>query len=284
MVHTPEIVLTNDDGIDAPGVRALADALSTVGDVTLVAPSADNSGVGRALSLGRPSPLAVGGDTDPIDLEVPGFTYEVPFRRTEHGYAVDGTPADCVVAAVTAIEGDPDIVVSGCNAGPNAGTSVFGRSGTVSAVMEAAHFGVPGIAVSSTRYESTRAGFETAGAFTRDLVRFSLAEDVFDHADFLNTLVPATPPEEVLVTEPAETVDVRASLADSGEAFTFTLRNLRHLLGDGTLDAPEGTDREAADRDVASISPLSLPHGAVDCEPLETFAEQYEAGHLRARN
>lgn len=278
MTSAPDIVLTNDDGMDSPGLRALFDALSEVGDVTVVAPSADNTAVGRALSMGRPSPLAIGADVDPVDLDLPEFTYEVSFRRTELGYEVDGTPADCVVAGVSALDADADVVVSGCNTGPNAGASMLGRSGTVSAAMEAAHLGVPGIAVSSTSYVGSREGFEVAGAFTRELVEFSLAEGVFDSADYLNTLVPATPPDRVLLTEPAETVDVEATISEADETISFTLRHLRQMLGGGELEAPEGTDRYAVDRDVASISPLQFPHGPVECEPLEAFAERYERG------
>lgn len=276
MPDTPHIVLTNDDGMDAPGLRALFDALSAVGDVTVVAPSADNTAVGRALSMGRPSPLAIGGDVDPIDLDLPAFTYDVSVRRTDLGYEVDGTPADCVVAAVTALDTDPDVVVSGCNSGPNAGASMLGRSGTVSAAMEAAHLGVPGIAVSSTDHVSSRDGFQVPGEFTRELVSFSLSAGVFESADYLNTLVPPTPPERVLVTEPADTVDVDASFSESDGTITFRLRHLEQMLGDGDLEVPEGTDRHAIVQEAASISPLQFPHGPVDCEPLDAFVERYD--------
>src|SRR6056297_4327728 len=124
MADQLEILLTNDDGIDSPGIRALYEALQDVGNVTTVAPATDQSAVGRAMS------------------------YEVEVEEHELGYAVEGTPSDRVVAGLAELGPYPDIVVSGCNEGANIGAYVLGRSGTVSAAVEAAFFGVPAVAAS----------------------------------------------------------------------------------------------------------------------------------------
>ncbi|MFW6318524.1 MAG: 5'/3'-nucleotidase SurE, partial [Halorubrum sp.] len=117
----------NDDGIDAVGIRALSDALSREYDVTVVAPKRNQSGVGGARSW---------------------WETTVEYAETDAGYAVEGTPADCVAVAEVALELDPDVVVSGCNHGPNIGAHILGQSGTVGAAMEAAFLGTPAIAVS----------------------------------------------------------------------------------------------------------------------------------------
>jgi len=102
---TTEILLTNDDGIDAVGIRALADALSRDYDVTVVAPASNQSGVGGARSW---------------------WDTTVEYTETDAGYAVEGTPADCVAVADVALGLDPDVVVSGCNHGPNIGAHILG--------------------------------------------------------------------------------------------------------------------------------------------------------------
>ena len=117
------VLLTNDDGIDETGLRALHEALSGVAEVTVVAPADDQSAVGRSLSS------------------------RVAVDRRETGYAVHGTPADCVVAGLQSLAPDVDLVVSGCNRGANLGQYTLGRSGTVSAAVEAAFFECPAIAV-----------------------------------------------------------------------------------------------------------------------------------------
>ena len=118
------ILLTNDDGIDAVGLRAMRDALSADYDVVAVAPTADQSSTGRTLSEG------------------------VSVSDHELGYAVDGTPVDCVVAGLGELVPDADLVVAGCNEGANLGAYTLGRSGTVSAAVEAAFFDVPAVATS----------------------------------------------------------------------------------------------------------------------------------------
>ncbi len=126
------ILLTNDDGVYAAGIRALHQELSTIGDVTVIAPALEQSGVGHSISLLDPLIIR---SVDDID-------------GTLLGTGVEGSPADCVKLAITELlERPPDLVVSGINHGANIGINVL-YSGTVAAAIEAAFFGITSIAVS----------------------------------------------------------------------------------------------------------------------------------------
>ena len=121
------ILLTNDDGHGSDGIRALAVALRSVGEVTTVAPTQEASAIGHALTLRRPLRLE----------HVDGRTF-----------AVDGTPSDCVNIAVTQVlKGLPDLLLSGINKGYNLGDDVT-YSGTVAGALDGALLGIPSIAVS----------------------------------------------------------------------------------------------------------------------------------------
>jgi 5'-nucleotidase len=269
------IVLTNDDGIEAAGIQALYNSLSKIGSVTTVAPSVDNSGMGRTLSMGRDAPLTRGATTEQIEFDSDDGSYGVAFRHHELGYEVDGTPADCAIAGGLALDETPDIIVSGCNNGPNAGASVFGRSGTVSAAIEAAHLGIPAIAVSSMSFDFERDKFDIEAAFTRELVEYTMANNVFDTVDYLNVLVPAENLRSVVVTEPARAHDFRAQIDSTTDEFRFTHRYIEWFQNNAELNATAGTDYAALERNHASISPLRLLSGPVQSELLQAFAEQY---------
>jgi len=121
------ILVSNDDGILAPGLGVLAEACQTVGTVTVVAPDREQSGTSHSLTMHRPVR---------------------PARRPDGAFQVDGTPTDCVLLALGALLAEhPDFVFSGVNHGPNMGEDVL-YSGTVTAAMEAVTLGVPGIAIS----------------------------------------------------------------------------------------------------------------------------------------
>lgn len=122
------ILLSNDDGYMAAGIRALYARLSKQHDVIIVAPDQDRSGASNSLTLDRP-------------LRV--------FEKEKNIYCVNGTPTDCVHVAITGLlEEEPDMVISGINAGPNLGDDVL-YSGTVAAAMEGRFLGFPALAVSS---------------------------------------------------------------------------------------------------------------------------------------
>jgi 5'-nucleotidase len=128
----PSILVTNDDGVHSPGIHALATALRTIGDVTIVAPVTESSAIGHALTLARP-----------LRLERVAMDGAV--------FSVDGTPTDCVNIALTMVlERKPDLVVSGINKGFNLGDDIT-YSGTVAGAMEGALLGIPSLAVSLER-------------------------------------------------------------------------------------------------------------------------------------
>ncbi|MGI6148515.1 MAG: 5'/3'-nucleotidase SurE [Firmicutes bacterium] len=127
-----KLVITNDDGLFAPGVRTLAEALAPFGDITVIAPSREQSGMSHAITVDRPLRM------EKMDA-IPGFENRC--------FMVDGTPADCVKMAVHGLGLKPDMVVSGINIGENLGTDVL-YSGTVSAAIEAVLLGIPAVAVS----------------------------------------------------------------------------------------------------------------------------------------
>ena len=125
------ILLTNDDGIHAPGLRAMREALAQLGEVTTIAPATEQSGVG--LSITYLHPLMVQREMREGEL---------------YGYAVHGSPADCVKLGVLQLcDERPDLIVSGINSGSNAGINVL-YSGTVAGAIEGAFFGVTSVAVS----------------------------------------------------------------------------------------------------------------------------------------
>lgn len=256
-----EILLTNDDGIDADGIGVLYDALADVGDVTVVAPASDQSAVGRAMS------------------------YEVDVDEHELGYAVHGTPTDCIVATVGALDVDPDLVVSGCNWGANLGEYVLGRSGTVSAAVEAAFFGLPAIAVSLyvpvgedvafSDEASASEGYREASRVTRYLAKHTVDAGVFDHADYLNVNCPAPDdaPAQMEVTRPSHVYDMDAE-RDGG---TISIRDrIWKRMADGDIPDPEGTDRRAVVEGRVSVSPLTAPHTTEHHETLDGLAAGYD--------
>lgn len=173
------ILLTNDDGIHARGLRILHGALSEIADCLVVAPEREQSAVGHAITLTRPL-----------------MVRRVAENGLSSGFAVTGTPADCVKIGVKELAAAPiDLVVSGINLGPNVGIDVI-YSGTVSAATEAAILGVPSMAVSldSRRHD---ADFSFAARFARDMAGF-VAENRDSLAGIpLNINIPACPESEI---------------------------------------------------------------------------------------
>jgi|WetSurMetagenome_2_1015567.scaffolds.fasta_scaffold123254_2 5'-nucleotidase len=178
-----QILLTNDDGIRSPGLWAAAEALSSLGYVTVAAPREQSSGMGRSL------PNTSDGTIKEEELKVGGKTWTV--------YAVGGSPAQAVLHGILEIMPQkPDLVVSGINYGENVGTGVT-ISGTVGATLEAASHGFPGLAISlETSREnhltySTDIDFSTAAYFTTFFARQLLGKRFPADVDVLKVDVPA---------------------------------------------------------------------------------------------
>lgn len=171
------ILIGNDDGIHAPGLKALEEvAHSLSDDVWTVAPEVEQSATSHSLTTRRPLRLRRFGD-----------------RR----FAVDGTPTDCVVVAVNHVlkERRPDLVLSGFNHGGNLGEDV-GYSGTVAVAMEAALFGIPAIAMSQQREQEQPVDFAPAQAFAGKIVAALCAED-WPRDLLVNVNFPPLAPEAV---------------------------------------------------------------------------------------
>ncbi|WP_435065436.1 5'/3'-nucleotidase SurE [Halobaculum sp. EA56] len=259
----PRVLLTNDDGIESPGFRALYDALDAVCEVIAVAPADDQSAVGRTLSR------------------------RVAVREHDLGYVIEGTPADCTVAGLGSLCPDADIVVAGCNKGANIGAYVLGRSGTVSAAVEAAFFGVPAIAVSLyvpggsgddwREKASDPADYREAASAARYLVRRAPEAGVFAEADYLNVNAPWTgdgeAPTRMEVTRPSTLYDMGAE--HDGDHVDLIDRTWDRML-EGDIPDPVGTDRRAVVEGRVSVSPLTAPHTTRHHEALDALADGYD--------
>jgi 5'-nucleotidase len=168
-----KILLSNDDGYQAPGLLCLADTLREMAQVVVVAPDRDRSGASNSLTLDNPIRAT---------------------RRGEGVHSVDGTPTDCVHLAITGLfEDEPDMVVSGINAGGNLGDDVL-YSGTVAAAMEGRFLGLPAIAVSLAGHAPSH--FETAARAAQRLLR-RLERAPLPNDTILNVNVPDIPWEDV---------------------------------------------------------------------------------------
>src|SRR5688572_6225578 len=154
------ILLTNDDGIYAPGLKALRKELQEIGDVTVAAPATEQSAAGHSVTLYAPLLITEVFEDD---------------AKTFIGWAVEGRPADCVKLAILELLAEPpDLIVSGLNAGSNAGINVQ-YSGTVAAAIEGSFFQITSVAVSLEYTRPRPLNFPQAAAVTRDVLEQLLA-------------------------------------------------------------------------------------------------------------
>lgn len=176
-----KLLISNDDGIFALGIRTLADTLAEAGhDVTVVCPDRERSATGHGLTL-----------HDPIRAEV----VTTIFHPSVKAWSCSGTPSDCVKLALGAlIDGPPDFVLSGINHGSNLGTDIL-YSGTVSAAMEGVIEGIPSIAFSLASYSSKE--FQTAAKFAKALIH-QFSKQPLAELMLLNVNVPPVKPEEIV--------------------------------------------------------------------------------------
>jgi 5'-nucleotidase len=228
----PCLLLTNDDGYDAPGLSALVEALDSLGDVVVVAPDRERSGAGHALTLGRP-------------LRV--------WRTAPGRYRVDGTPTDCVHLGVFNLTGGraPDLVVSGINRGLNLGDDVT-YSGTVAGALEGTLLHVPSLAFSAARDEDGRADYSVAAGLSR-----SLAEKVLrgglPYGVFLNVNVPPGTPRGLRITRQGR----RSYRAAVVERLDPSGRPYYWIAGADTTPSEEtDADHTAVGEGFVSVTPL----------------------------
>ncbi len=228
------ILLSNDDGYFAPGLAALAQVLSTIADVTVVAPERDRSGASNSLTLDRPLTL----------------------RKASSGfYYVNGTPTDCVHLAITGMLSEmPDMVVSGVNHGANMGDDTI-YSGTVAAATEGFLLGIPSLAVSLAGV--SQGHYETAARVAAQMVQ-RFQENPLKQPCLLNINVPDVPFDAlrgVAVT--------RLGKRHKAEPVVKTMSPRGEMVywvgaAGGAQDAGSGTDFHALANGQVSVTPLQI--------------------------
>ena len=239
------ILLTNDDGISAPGLMAIYKQLRTIADVTVVAPHEARSGAGHSISL------------DPI-------TYcGIPFAETQ-AYSVAGSPADCVKLAVNAIVKTPiDMVVSGINAGANVGIHIY-YSGTVGAAMEAAFYNIPAVALSAL-FEGVEIDFDLAAKYSLNIIKKLLPiEPAVVFNINLPQLAKAKPKGVVIVPHSTNGFDENYSSKTNNDGLkSLTFEDCRHR-----------------DDDVVGLDTNSLADGFITITSLHCDRTDYQGNLL----
>jgi len=230
------ILVSNDDGYFAPGLQALASALSEVGSVTVVAPERDRSGASNSLTLDRPLSLRKAAS---------GFHY------------VNGTPTDCVHLAVTGmLEELPDMVVSGINNGANMGDDTI-YSGTVGAAMEGFLFGIPAIAFSQV--DKGWSEIEAAAAAARQLVMDMQSQELIGLSPWLlNVNIPNMP---LSALKPLKLCRLgRRHAAERVITQESPRGEMMYWIGSAgaAMDDSEGTDFHATSHGHMSVTPLKV--------------------------
>jgi 5'-nucleotidase len=241
-----KILVTNDDGIDSAGISALAEGLKEIADVVVVAPYDEQSAVGH------------------------GITMKIPLRVIKYykngsffGYAVEGTPADCVKMGIRNIIGEaPDLVISGINHGSNTAINII-YSGTVSAAREAAIMDVPAIAISVTSHDAQ--DFTYASKVIK-MIALKVAEHGLPNGTLLNINVPNVPENEIagiLVTKQSKAKwdDIYEKRIDPyGKEYYWLTGKLVEI--ETELD----TDQRAIRNNYVSLTPIHF-----DLTDYETF-------------
>lgn len=237
------ILVSNDDGFQAPGIEKLATALESLADITVVAPETNRSGASNSLTL------------------------ENPLRARSHsnGYtSVDGTPTDCVHLAITGLLAQqPDMVVSGINAGANLGDDVL-YSGTVAAATEGRFLGLPSIAISMVSHNPDY--FETGAKVACYLVE-QLSKHPLQSSSILNVNVPDLPFEQLKGFQTTR-LGNRHKAEPVVEA-TDPRGKAIYWVGPAGAeqDAGPGTDFYAVNNDYVSVTPIKIDltdHVALD--------------------
>ena len=229
------IMITNDDGIHAPGIRALAEAMKELGSVVVVAPDRERSAAGHSLTLH--SPLRI-------------------FKLREGWYAVDGTPTDCVNMGIhNMLPISPDLVVSGINHGANLGDDVT-YSGTVAAAMEANLMGIPAIAFSLATFEKCDSfcdAAQIAVRIARQVISNRLPADTFLNVNIPNCQLADMQPTLITRQGKRSFIGKIVDKTDPRGRKYFWIGSEEPDLNDEA-----GTDFHAIKRRHVSVTPLHL--------------------------
>jgi 5'-nucleotidase len=229
------ILLTNDDGIHAEGIKELENALKSVGDVIVFAPDREQSASSHSLTLERPLRI---------------------HQRDENHYDCDGTPTDCVLLAIhgTLKHRLPDLVISGINHGSNMGEDVT-YSGTVAAAIEGSILGIPSIAVSNTdakNFASYKPAAEFIAKFVRQFDTLDSKADVFYNINFPILTDSKFDKYKITKLGRREYRDIVIENTDPrGKLYYW-------IGGESTWDDIDGSDFKAVSEGYVSISPLKM--------------------------
>jgi 5'-nucleotidase len=257
---TYSILITNDDGVNSSGLYASYEAVKGLGNAVIVAPSTQQSAVGRSMTL-----------FEPLRISKHNFG-GIP------AYGVSGRPTDAVIIGMfTILDKKPDLVISGVNIGENLSTEAVTTSGTIGAALEAASQGIPAIAVSmkvedeGDKFMDTKhmRDYSTAIKIIRRLSRCVLEGAFPDGIDVLNVNIPSSAKDdtEIVITRLAR------NMYDTCVHHRHDPRGRSYYWIDGTVieDAPPGTDLHTVNKlNKVSITPLTLDMTAVnDIEKLK---------------
>ncbi len=235
-------LLTNDDGIDADGLRALADAVRGIEGhkVTIVAPMHEHSMCGHRVTT-----------REPLRVE----------HRGEGRHAASGTPADCVRLALHGLDIRPDFVLAGINHGGNMGQDLV-ISGTVAAVREAAYHGIPAAAFSHYIIRDVPFDWPRAAAWARTVLS-GLLQKPLAAGEFWNVNLPHLPPGEMTMPEARASIPARSPLPVAYEVeheHGSPHRRFRYSASYASRPADAGSDVEACFGGRIAVSKLSIAH------------------------
>ena len=226
------ILISNDDGYQAKGIKQLAESLSEIAEVIVVAPSENKSAASSSLTLGKP--------LKPVKIE-------------DNIYAIDATPSDCVHLALCGfIRESIDLVVTGINFGANLGDDVI-YSGTVAGAIEGRFLGLPSIAISLASWEGKY--FETAGAIAKQLVT-QIEKAPLSHNTIINVNVPDVPLDGIKgfrTTRLGNRHMSEPSIQDKDDPSLYWIGENGQEADNG-----EGTDFHAIASDYVSVTPLQI--------------------------
>jgi 5'-nucleotidase len=248
------VLLTNDDGISAPGLQAARRTLREIAgvEVDVVAPDSNRSATARSITT-----------RSPLSVE------EVEFGDGDKGFATDGTPVDCVRFAELGLVGHrPDLIVSGINHGANLGDDIT-YSGTVAAAFEGIVLGIPAVAISQQSsgggmgYVSGRFDFELAASFTAELVRRLISEPM-PEATLVNVNYPAGEPKGIEVTKLGKRIynDELKLIGEEGGRRHYEIYGWKP-----GYEEIEGTDLNAVAQGRVSVTPIHFDltdHGGLE--------------------
>ncbi len=257
MTDNPRVIVTNDDGIESPGLRMLAGALSEHFEVIVAAPKVDMSGSGTG--IGR-FDMDAGVEMTPVEME-----------EAETAFSIDGPPGLAVTAAALGAFGPmPDLVVSGINAGINTGHSII-HSGTVGAALTAHTFKMKGLAISLNQSDPWH--WETAARVATPAARWLVNRAEGPHV--LNVNVPGVPPDDVAGVHWADLDEfgyIRVANAD------FDDQRLQFVVGARENRSDPGSDTVLCGENNVTVTPLRTvePAAFPDVEARAVFTGLYD--------